>query len=231
MRKVALVTGGARGIGFAIARHFARDHDVAITWLNTSPIALADGVLCIQADLTVNTTPSRVIAEVMERFGRLDVIVNNAGLVSPSTPDVFDAGDLEKMLNLNILAAHALLAAALPHLQAGASIVNISSVNAVLPPGGAALYGASKAAMNLWTRGMAKELGPRQIRVNAVAPGAVNIPEEPRSDELLKLFADQTALGRVASPDDISRAVRFLAGDEASFITGEVLTVSGGYRL
>ena len=78
---------------------------------------------------------------------------------------------------------------------------------------------------------MAKELGTRKIRVNAVAPGAVNTPEEPRTDELVKLFADETALGRIATPDDIARAVRFLAGDDASFITGEVLTVSGGYRL
>ncbi|MEO0960187.1 MAG: SDR family oxidoreductase, partial [Pseudomonadota bacterium] len=78
---------------------------------------------------------------------------------------------------------------------------------------------------------MAKEMGKRQIRVNAVAPGAVSIPEEPRSDELIRLFADETALGRIASPDDIARAVRFLVGDDASFITGEILTVSGGYRL
>jgi len=78
---------------------------------------------------------------------------------------------------------------------------------------------------------MAKELGPRKIRVNAVAPGAVHIPEDPRSEELVKLFSDETALGRIASPNDIARAVRFLAGDDASFITGEVLTVSGGYRL
>lgn len=172
-----------------------------------------------------------IIAEIMDRFGRLDVIVNNAGLVEDSPLDDFNAEALARMLFVNVLAADALLVAALPHLQPGASIVNISSVNAVLPPGGAAIYGASKAALNLWTKGMAKELGPRQIRVNAVAPGAVNNPEEPRSAELVKLFADQTALGRIASPDDIARAVRFLAGDDASFITGEVLTVSGGYRL
>ncbi len=123
------------------------------------------------------------------------------------------------------------MAAALPHLLAGASIVNISSVNAALPPDGASIYGASKAALNLWTRGMAKEHGPRQIRMNAVAPGAVNDPDAPRSDALVKMFSDQTALGRIACPEDIAKAVRFLAGDEASFITGEVLTVSGGYRL
>ncbi len=231
VRKVALVTGGARGIGLAIALNLVRDHDLAVTWLNTPPAALPDGALAVQADLTDKDAAPRIVAEIIDRFGRLDVIVSNAGLISPSRNDVFDADGLGRMLNVNVLAAHALLVAALPHLKAGASIVNISSVNAVLPPKGAAIYGASKAAINLWTKGMAKELGPSQIRVNAVAPGAVNIPEAPRSDELVKLFADETALGRIASPDDIARAVRFLAGDDASFITGEVLTVSGGYRL
>lgn len=231
MLKVALVTGGARGIGLAIARNLARDHGLAVTWLKTQPTALPETVLAVQADLTDKHVPAMIIAEIMDRFGRLDVIVNNAGLVADSPRDDFDAEALGKMLYVNVLAADALLVAALPHLKPGASIINISSVNAALPPRGAAIYGASKAALNLWTKGMAKELGPQQIRVNAVAPGAVNNPEEPRSADLVKLFADQTALGRIASPDDIARAVRFLAGDDASFITGEVLTVSGGYRL
>ncbi len=135
------------------------------------------------------------------------------------------------MLDVNLLAPGALLAAALPHLGPGAAIVNISSMNAVLPPRDASIYGASKAALNLWTRAMAKELGPRQIRVNAVAPGAINIPESPRPDDLTDLIVKDTALGRIGRPDDIARAVRFLASDAAGFITGEVLTVSGGYRL
>lgn len=93
------------------------------------------------------------------------------------------------------------------------------------------MFGASKAALELWTRGMAKELGPRGIRVNAVAPGAVNDPQNPRPPELAAEFEKLTALGRLPSPSDIAAAVCFLAGDGASFITGEVLTVSGGYRL
>ena len=78
---------------------------------------------------------------------------------------------------------------------------------------------------------MAKELGPKGIRVNAIAPGAVDLPDEPRSDELKKLFVDETALGRIATPQDVANGVRFLAGESASFITGEILTISGGYRL
>ncbi|MFY0310869.1 SDR family NAD(P)-dependent oxidoreductase [Leisingera sp. D0M16] len=231
MRKVVLITGGARGIGRAIAEDFASDHDVSFTWLNTEPASGLDDLLAIRADLTEAGASETIVSEVLERFGRLDVIVNNAGLVVSSGPGGFNWIEAEKMFQVNLLAAESLLVAALPYLTPGASVVNISSVNATLPPRNAALYGASKAALNLWTRGMAKELGPRQIRVNAVAPGAVNDPEEPRSDELVKAFTDETALGRLATPNDIARAVRFLAGEAASFITGEVLTVSGGYRL
>ena len=231
MTKVALVTGGARGIGRAIALDLARDHQVALTWLTTEPADFADTILTIGADLTGPDSAMKVVEQVIARFGRLDVIINNAGSVVPSAPDSFDADALRDMLDINLLAPGMLLAAALPHLKPGASVVNISSGNAILPPRGAAIYGASKAALNLWTRGMAKELGPRGIRVNAVAPGATNLPEAPRSPELTQLFVNDTALGRIGTPRDVARAVRFLAGEEAGFITGQVLEVSGGYRL
>jgi len=227
----SLVTGGARGIGRVIAKDLARDHDVAIIWRTTKPAGLPDNVHAIQCDLTEAESSTSVIGEVIRRFGRLDVIVNNAGLVHTTPKDAFDAAAQRAILDVNLLVPAALLAAALPHLKPGASIVNISSVNAVLPPRDAAIYGASKAALNLWTRAMAKELGPQGIRVNAVAPGAINIPEEPRSPEMTRLFVQETALGRIGTPDDIARAVRFLASDQSDFITGEVLTVSGGYRL
>jgi len=231
MPKTVLITGGARGIGRAISEKFALDHDVAVTWRTTKPDALPGGVHAIQSDLTEADSCKTVIAGVINRFGRLDVIVNNAGLVAPTPMDHFDAASHRAILDVNLLAPADLLAAALPYLKPGAAIVNISSINAVLPPRDAAIYGASKAALNLWTRAMAKELGPRGIRVNAIAPGAINIPESPRSPELTQLFVQETALGRIGTPDDIADAVRFLASDQAQFITGEVLTVSGGYRL
>ncbi|MCT8159593.1 SDR family NAD(P)-dependent oxidoreductase [Pseudoruegeria sp. SHC-113] len=230
-RKVALVTGAARGIGRAIAQDLAQDHDLAFTWLTTTPKAPPEGALALQADLSQPGSAEEVIKAVITRFGRIDVIVNNAGLVQPSPLEAYDPSAAQAVLTVNLLAPGALLAAALPHLQPGAAIVNISSVNAYLPPRGAALYGASKAALNLWTKGAAKELGPRGIRVNAIAPGAINIPEAPRPDELTELFVKETALGRIGTPEDIARAVRFLASEAAGFITGEVLTVSGGYRL
>lgn len=231
MSKVALVTGGARGIGRAIALELARDHRVAITWRSTEPQGLPDDVLTIRADLARPDAPARVVAQVVAHFGGLDVIVNNAGQVAMSPAEGFDPVAAQGILAVNLVAPAALLSAALPHLRPGAAVVNISSINAALPPRDASVYGASKAGMNLWTRAMAKELGPRGIRVNAVAPGAINTPEEPRPTALTRQFVEETALGRIGRPDDIARAVRFLSGDAAGFITGEVLTVSGGYRL
>ncbi len=233
MEKVALVTGGARGIGRAVVEDLRRDHRVAFTWLSTEPdpVLEEEGLQPIRSDLTQDGQPEAVIRHVVERFGRLDVIVNNAGLVRYTPKEVFDQEDHRAILDLNLLVPAALLAAALPHLKPGAAIVSISSMNAVLPPKDAVIYGASKAALNLWTRGMAKELGPQGIRVNAVAPGAINIPEDPRPEDLTALFVENTAVGRIGRPEDIAKAVRFLASDDAAFITGETLAVTGGYRL
>ncbi|SDF42460.1 SDR family NAD(P)-dependent oxidoreductase [Sulfitobacter delicatus] len=230
-KKVALVTGGARGIGRAIALDLGRDHYLAITHLHSAPDGLPEDALCIEADLSDAASHAEVISAIIERFGRLDVLVNNAGVIAPSPVEGADPDALRNIFDVNVLAPHGLLAAALPHLGAGAAVVGISSVNAVLPPKGAALYGASKAALDLWTKAMAKELGPRGIRVNAVAPGAINLPDAPRDAELTEAFVALTALGRLATADDIAAAVRYLASDNASSITGEVLTVSGGYRL
>nr|WP_321252283.1 SDR family oxidoreductase [uncultured Ruegeria sp.] len=233
MKKVALVTGGARGIGRAIVEELEKDHRVAFTWRSTEPVhwKANHNLLSIRSDLTQKDQPQAVIAQILDHFGQLDVIVNNAGLVASTPKEHFEAEDHRAILDLNLLVPAALLAAALPHLHPGAAVVSISSVNSVLPPRDAVTYGASKAALNLWTRAMAKELGPAGVRVNAVAPGAINIPEAPRPDDLTELFVKDTALGRAGTPRDIAGAVRFLCSDAASFITGEVLKVSGGYRL
>lgn len=232
MVKTVLVTGGASGIGRAISAVFQQDNNLVITWCHRKPDRTPqENQLFLQADLTQENSAKEVVEAAMARFGRIDVIINNAGSLDDSPTGDFNSAKQRAILDLNLLAPQALLSAALPHLAPGAAIVSISSVNAILPPKGHATYGASKAALNLWTRAMAKELGPRGIRVNAVAPGAVNIPEAPRDAELTKLFTDETALGRLASAHDIAQAVVFLASEAASSITGEVLTVSGGYRL
>lgn len=228
MSDVVLVTGAARGIGRAIATNFADDSRVAVTYNTTAPDDLLQDcadIYAVQANLSAPAIAQDVIDAVMERFGQIDVIVNNAGALLP------DDEDDGRNYAVNTAAPAALLRAALPHLKSGARVISISSVNAVLPALGATSYSASKGALNTWTRGMARELGPRGIRVNAVAPGAIERSESPRPETLVAKFVEMTALGRVGTPEDIVPVVRFLASDAARWITGEVITVSGGYRL
>ncbi|QJF51544.1 SDR family NAD(P)-dependent oxidoreductase [Roseobacter ponti] len=232
--RAALVTGAARGLGRAMAADLARDHLVAVTYNTTEPgplLAEHPGIFAVRADLSEPVVAQSVIDQVIDRFGRLDVLVNNAGVIRPDPGADDGLAGLREIFDVNVLAPMALLQAALPHLKPGASVVSISSTNAVLPARGASGYSASKAALNTWTRAMAKELGPRGIRVNAVAPGATERPESPRPDDLVQVFVEMTALGRIGQPEDIAAAVRFLASDPAGFITGEVLNVNGGYRL
>ncbi|MCH2163521.1 MAG: SDR family oxidoreductase [Marinovum sp.] len=232
--KTVLITGGARGLGSAMGRAFYEDHNVVFT-THESP---ADAVLehCpnavpLAADLTEDKAIQGLPSRVFDHFGTLDIIINNAGVIEPDSPERFDFSKAKANYTLNAVTPMALAAAALPHLSTGAVIINITSTNARLPAMGAQSYSASKAALEAWTKIAAKTLGPKGIRVNAVAPGAVNIPEAPRPDELTKLFVDQTALGTLASPDDIANAARFLATDAAKAITGHILDVNGGYRL
>lgn len=228
MRPVALITGGARGIGRALARELGRDHELAITYRSTPPEALLAELpeaLALPVDLAQPGFAPEFVAAVMARFGRLNVLVNNAGALAS------DAEDRGQNQAVNLAAPMALLAAALPQLEPGASVINISSVNARLPAMGALGYSASKAGLENWTRGMAKELGPRGIRVNAIAPGAIEREESPRPPELVAKFVELTALGRVGRPEDLAGAVRFLATEASAFVTGTVLEVSGGYRL
>ncbi len=144
----------------------------------------------------------------------IDVLVNNAGIVALSSLDDVDLDAYGAMFDVNVLAPYGLLAAAVPHLDRGSAVINIF-----------------KAALELSTRGMAKELGPLGIRVIGVAPGAIDVEDAPRSADLRKRFIADTALDRLGAPDDIAAVVRFLASDSAGFMTGEALTVSGGYRL
>lgn len=232
--RVALVTGAARGIGRAIAVDLGRDHAVAATYHQTDPGALIRDcahIHPIQCDLSSDQAAILAVQSIIKKFGRLDVIVNNAGVAEQSANDASDFTPHRYNFDVNVVAPMAIFSAALPHLTTGASVINISSVNAELPAKGAAAYSASKAALNTWTRAMAKEYGARGIRVNAIAPGAIEHAESPRPQELVDLFVENTALGRSGTPQDIASVVRFLASDASGFITGEVLTVSGGYRL
>lgn len=235
-RRVILVTGAARGIGRAIAEALSPDHDVAITYNTAAQDAAVfcvkfPATLALQADLRV-ADPAALIAKVIARFGRLDGLVNNAGICGAEPPlDAFDAVQAQDIFTVNAVAPMALISAALPHLAPGASIVNITSTNARFPPASAPIYGASKAALENLTIGCAKALGARGIRVNAVAPGAVERDHAPRPPDLIQRFTDETALGRLAKVSEVAQAVRFLLSDAASGLTGTSLPVSAGFRL
>lgn len=233
-RPAILVTGAARGIGRAIAMALAPDHRLALTWRSPPPDAddlTGQGHHAIAADFTDPAAPARIIAEATSALGPLSGLVLNAGAIAEGPLETFDIAEAEAIMRVNALAPMALVSAALPHLVPGASIVTITSINARFPAAGALAYSASKAALENATIGMAKALGPRGIRVNAIAPGAVERDHAPRPEALQQAFLDETALDSLAEPEEVAAAVRFLLSPESSGMTGTVLPVSKGFRL
>ncbi|MBY5971129.1 SDR family oxidoreductase [Ferrimonas balearica] len=233
-RTVALITGGARGIGAAITRDLARDHRVVFTYRGAAAEAQAlaaelPGSLALAADFADPAAPETLIQEVMAAIGRLDVLVNAAGTVEEEDALTFDMASAERQMRVNALAPAALISAAGALMREGGAVVNVTSINATFPPAGAVTYAASKAALENYTRGFAKAFGPRGIRVNAVAPGAVERAHAPRPEGLQQAFLNETALGTLATPEDIAQAVRYLIA--APGVTGVILPVSRGFRL
>ncbi|MBR9766028.1 MAG: SDR family oxidoreductase [Rhodobacteraceae bacterium] len=233
-RPTALITGGARGIGAAIVREIARDHRVIFTYRGSEAPARAlaadlPGALALPCDFALPDAPARLLAELSAATASLDLLVNSAGTVEEEDPLSFDPTSAERQMRVNALGPAALISGAAALMPPGSAVINITSVNAVSPPVSALTYAASKAALESYTRGFAKALGPRGIRVNAIAPGAVERAHAPRPPELVALIEEDTALGTLATPGDIAAATRFLAG--ARGVTGVVLPVSRGYRL
>jgi 3-oxoacyl-[acyl-carrier protein] reductase len=243
--KVAIVTGGGTGVGFAIARAFARSGAyVAIAGRTRTTLAHAAAlieeaagapVLIVETDVAVEADCQRIVAATIERFGALDVLVNNAARFALVPLIEADAAEAARVLTTNLAGplhcARAFAAHAFERRRGGA-IVNVSSIAGARPAPGCGLYSASKAALDSLTRSMALEWAPRGLRVNAVAPGHVateGVIEDFRAGRL-----DEAAMTasiparRIADVDDIADAVLFLCGDRARHIMGQVLTVDGG---
>jgi 3-oxoacyl-[acyl-carrier protein] reductase len=187
----------------------------------------------VQADVSRQADIQRLFAETMKAFGRLDVLVNNAGIYEMAPLEQVTAEHFHKQFNLNVLGLILTTQEAVKHLGAGGgSIINISSVVATAAPPNASVYSATKGAVDTVTRSLAKELGPRRIRVNAINPGmvetegfhAAGIAES----DFRRQVEAQTPLGRIGQPGDIAPAAVFLASDEASWLTGETLHIAGG---
>jgi 3-oxoacyl-[acyl-carrier protein] reductase len=238
--KVALVTGGSRGIGAAIATRLARDGDaVALTYANAQQkadevvhaIEAAGGrALAIRADSADVAAVQSAVAETVRTFGRLDVLVNNAGIAVIAPLDDFSLDDFDRMVAVNVRGVFATIQAASRHMGAGGRIITIGSVNADrMPFTGGSVYAMTKAAVAGLTRGLARDLGPRGITVNTVQPGPVDTDMNPADGPFAESMKGMMALGRYGQGDEIAGLVAYLASPDAGFVTGASLTIDGGY--
>jgi len=240
--KNVIVTGGARDIGKAICLKFAQQgYNVIINYFHSKSNALetlkevkALGVkaLVVQADLTTEQGVDKLLGEVVTAFDSIDVLVNNTGgMVGRRSLDEMDEAFFDQVLNLNFKSTFLTINAFLPQMKSGSSVVNVSSQAARDGGGGgSALYAASKAAVTSFTKSMAKEFGPKGIRVNAVCPGMIDtlFHDTFTADELRANFEATVPIRRQGVPMDVAELVYFLASDQASFITGANYDINGG---
>ena len=232
MKRVAFITGGSRGIGRAVARRLAEEGcAVGIDYLQAREQAQA-----LVSELTARGCPAitAAIRQVEEAFGPVSLLVNNAGIAGQHQFQDITSSFWHRIFAVNVDGAYHTIQAVLPHMlhEKAGCIVNISSIWGQRGASCETAYSASKAALIGLTRSLALELAPSGIRVNCVAPGVIHTDMvEVLGQETLCALAEETPVGRLGTPEDIAAAVAFLAGDGASFITGQVLTADGGFIL
>ncbi len=243
--KVAIVTGGSKGIGSSIADHLAREGAAVVVNYATSKEG-ADRVvaeivknggkaIAIQANMSKPSEVQRLFSDTIKAFKKLDILVNNAGIYEFAPIEEVTPEHFHKQFDLNVLGPLLASKEAVKHFgESGGSIINLSSVVSTGSVPNAAVYSATKGAVNAITRSLASELGPRKIRVNAVAPGMVETEgthsQGITESDFRKQVQSQTPLGRIGKPEDVAPTVVFLASDDASWITGETFFISGGMR-
>lgn len=243
--KVAVVTGASKGIGASIAKYLAAEGASVVVNYASSKTG-ADQVVsdinrnggkavAVKADMAKKSDIDNLFTEAKKAFGQLDILVNNAGIYEFAPLENITEEHFHKQFNVNVLGLIlASQAAAKQFGPAGGNIVNISSIVSTLGIPGAAVYSATKGAVDAATRALAKELGPRQIRVNAINPGMV-VTEGFQSagfaeSDMAKQVQAQTPLGRIGQPQDIAAAAVFLASPDSGWLTGETLVIAGGFH-
>ena len=240
--KKAVVTGGNSGIGYATAKKLkAQGAEVIIAGRNEERVAGAAeelGVTGLVADVTSLPALDRLVEVVGSEFGKVDILFVNAGIFQPAPVGQISEELFDHQMGINFKGAVFTIEKFLPLLSEGASIINLSSVNAYTGMPNTAVYAASKAALNSYTRTAATELAPRKIRINSVNPGPVFTPifgKTGMSEDQLSGFAEamqkRIPLKRFGQPEDIANLVSFLASDEASFITGSEYNIDGGINI
>lgn len=239
--KTALITGGDSGIGRAVSVHYAKEGaDIAIVYLDedvdaieTRDIVRSFGRKCllIKGDIKKSSFCKKAVEQVVNEFGKLNILVNNAGIQVPEKDlKAIDEKQLEDTFKTNIFAYFHFAKAALAHMQEGDTIINTTSVTAYRSSPGLIDYSSTKGAITSFTRSLATNLTEKKIRVNAVAPGPVWTPLiiSTFDKEKIKKFGSETAMKRAGQPSELAPAYVFLASDDASFITGQVIHVNGG---
>jgi 3-oxoacyl-[acyl-carrier protein] reductase len=238
--KVAVVTGGSRGIGAAIALRLANDGaTVAITYNSNKEAAdkvvnqitaLGEKAIAVKANVSDEAANLNLIAEVKKAYGKIDILVNNAGDFEMGPIDQVDIGQYDRLFATNVRGVVATTIAALPILNDGGRIIGISSGAAKATMTGASIYSATKAALETLTRLWAQDLGKRKITVNCVAPGTTltDMLQAGLPPEAQAAMIEKTALGRMGQPEDIADAVAFLASEDGRWVTGHTISCDGG---
>jgi 3-oxoacyl-[acyl-carrier protein] reductase len=237
--KVALITGGSRGIGAAIAKRLAADGaSVAITYSKDASAASAvvkaiesngGKAVAIQADAADVEAVKAAVEKAVATFGRLDVLVNNAGTAIPKPFEETTLEEMDRVIDINVRGTFVATQAALKHMKSGGRIIMIGScVGERMMTPGLVPYSATKGAVKMFTQGLSREVGSRGITVNNIQPGPIDTDLNPAAGEWAAPQKAATALDRYGSVDEVAALVAFVAGPESSYITGANLTVDGG---